>query len=256
MNRPLWTCCAALLLAAAPALADELTQFGVDAEALKKGAASVVSVGLDAAPSPLALAAKPLKDASPQVRAALVKGALGVVRAFLDSTAGKNAVAELTLDAPPRKPDDELAEAEKQQAAMKIEDVLVGVPKAQQAEVRKAFEQMKKDMAAQLAQSRANLKAGQDEWKQAQARWEQQRAEEVAKVKGKLVAVLTTFLADTKAMPWDAKLKADGGRQLFVDPKLEDKPRWWKMCFRAGKDGVDAARTFAEGWLAALKKQP
>ncbi len=244
-------CCTTAVLAA-----DELATHGVDRKALEDAAVQVAHRGLDAASSPASLASKDLKALSPQARVALLKAALGATRAFLDSGAGRNAVAALAVDAPPRNPEDELAEAEKQQAAMKVDDMLVGVPKEQHAQVKKAFEQMKKDMAAQLQQARSNLKAGRDQWKQAQALWEAQRAEALKQVPTKLAQVLKTFLAETKAMPWDAKLKPQGGLQVFQDKALEAKPRWWKLCFRAGKDSVDAARTFAEGWLGALTKAP
>lgn len=256
MSRPTLLFAAALCSATVAFAADELAANGVDKKALEDAAAQVVQRGLDAAPSPTGLTAKSLKDLSPQARVALVKASLGAVRAFLDSAAGRGAVAALAMDPPPKNPEDELNEAEKQQAAMKVEDMLVGVPKEQHAQMRKALEQMKKDMAAQLQQARSNLKAGRDEWKQAQAQWEAQRADAAKQVPAKLAQVLTTFLAETKGMPWDAKLKAQGGLQVFTDKALEAKPRWWKLCFRAGKDSVDAARTFAEGWLKALKPTP
>jgi hypothetical protein len=57
-------------------------------------------------------------------------------------------------------------------------------------------------------------------------------------------------------MPWNAKLVPGyGGKMKFADPQLESKSSEWKMCFRAGKEPVDAARAFAAEWLNQLAKK-
>lgn len=38
----------------------------------------------------------------------------------------------------------------------------------------------------------------------------------------------------------------------FADPAYERKSPEWKRCYRAGKQPVDAARTFATTWLRQL----
>ena len=40
---------------------------------------------------------------------------------------------------------------------------------------------------------------------------------------------------------------------MFADAALEAKPAEWKMAFRAGKPAADAARAFAQKWLADLQ---
>ena len=42
---------------------------------------------------------------------------------------------------------------------------------------------------------------------------------------------------------------------MFADAALEAKPAEWKMAFRAGKPATDAARAFAQKWLADLQSQ-
>ena len=44
-------------------------------------------------------------------------------------------------------------------------------------------------------------------------------------------------------------------KKVFADAALEAKPAEWKMAFRAGKPATDAARAFAQKWLADLKSQ-
>ena len=43
------------------------------------------------------------------------------------------------------------------------------------------------------------------------------------------------------------------GMIKFVDQEYEHKDSQWKLYFRAGKETVTAARTFAQAWLAELK---
>lgn len=68
-----------------------------------------------------------------------------------------------------------------------------------------------------------------------------------------VVKALRTFLSRTAGVDYAAALRKDGGRMVFVKSDYEDKDSEWKMCFRAGKDACEAARTFAAGWLAELK---
>jgi len=42
---------------------------------------------------------------------------------------------------------------------------------------------------------------------------------------------------------------------VFADAALEARPAEWKMAFRAGKPATDAARAFAQKWLADLQAQ-
>lgn len=64
---------------------------------------------------------------------------------------------------------------------------------------------------------------------------------------------IETFLNDSKDIDFNAQLKNDRGRQIFVNPVYERKSSQWKLYFRAGKEPVEAARTFAQGWLSELK---
>ncbi len=49
------------------------------------------------------------------------------------------------------------------------------------------------------------------------------------------------------------KKLAAGTRMRFEDPLLEKKPGEWKLCYRAGREAVAAARAAATAWLATLQ---
>jgi hypothetical protein len=60
---------------------------------------------------------------------------------------------------------------------------------------------------------------------------------------------LTDFLAVSATVDFDAE--TDGAR-MFVKPEYEKKSSQWKMCFRAGREVVQAAREEAQKWLNEL----
>ncbi len=64
---------------------------------------------------------------------------------------------------------------------------------------------------------------------------------------------IETFLNDSKDIDFNAQLKNDRGRQIFVNPAYERKSSQWKLYFRAGKEPVEVARRFAQSWLSELK---
>lgn len=77
-----------------------------------------------------------------------------------------------------------------------------------------------------------------------------------AMFKAQLKERLSLFLGETKVMPWTAALVEKRGRKVFVDPTLETKAKWWKLCFRAGPEATGAAREVATAWLAELNAPP
>lgn len=59
---------------------------------------------------------------------------------------------------------------------------------------------------------------------------------------------LNDFLEISATVDFDAEVS--GG--MFVNPEYQKKSSWWKMCYRAGKDVVAAAREEAQKWLDEL----
>lgn len=65
---------------------------------------------------------------------------------------------------------------------------------------------------------------------------------------------LTKFLEISRDVDFTAALKpGQFGKMEFVRPEYEGKPSDWKMCFRAGRETVQAGRTAAQQWLRELQ---
>jgi hypothetical protein len=65
---------------------------------------------------------------------------------------------------------------------------------------------------------------------------------------------LTTFLEKSAGINFDAKTtEIKPGTIKFIDQEYERKDSQWKLYFRAGKETVTAARTFAQDWLGEIK---
>ncbi len=67
---------------------------------------------------------------------------------------------------------------------------------------------------------------------------------------------LTEFLKVSGDVDFNATLiDGDGGKKVFAKAEYERKPESWKMCFRAGRETVEAGRAFARQWLDELNKK-
>jgi len=65
---------------------------------------------------------------------------------------------------------------------------------------------------------------------------------------------INTFLKNSSDINFNAKtVKNNDGKIKFVDQEYESKDGQWKLYYRAGKETVTAARTFAQNWLNELK---
>jgi hypothetical protein len=64
---------------------------------------------------------------------------------------------------------------------------------------------------------------------------------------------LVNFLELTSDIDFNAELKEKNGHKVFVNTAYERKSDDWKRAFRAGREAVTAARTFAQNWLNELK---
>jgi hypothetical protein len=60
---------------------------------------------------------------------------------------------------------------------------------------------------------------------------------------------LEEFLEVSGSVNFDARLSGNG----FVDAEYQNKSDQWKMCFRAGREVVNAAREEAKVWLGELQ---
>jgi hypothetical protein len=60
---------------------------------------------------------------------------------------------------------------------------------------------------------------------------------------------LEEFLEVSGSVNFDARLSGNG----FADAEYQNKSDQWKMCFRAGREVVNAAREDAKAWLGELQ---
>ena len=216
------------------------------------------------------LAAKAVMAAPPAARAALVVEGLGWLKGFVGSAEFKTAYAALRQE---RKPDAPVSKGTPEQQA-----------KAQQDEQRKSMEEARKsfamlppearkEMEATLKQMEETLKkqaadptmqalakemaaAGdkdaQDQYKARLAEWEKDYPADGSAL---VASRLRQFLDVCGDVDYAAKLTSRNGKMHFVEQRYQEKPSEWKLCYRAGRETVDAARAFTKTWLSELTKR-
>jgi hypothetical protein len=64
---------------------------------------------------------------------------------------------------------------------------------------------------------------------------------------------LRAFLDVSAEVDYTATLESRGGAMRFTNAAYESKSSEWKLCYRAGKETVDAARESAARWLNELE---
>lgn len=219
----------------------------------------------------VSIAGKPAAFLSmpPQARVALVNFALTLARTFAESPDFKRRYADhLEANGPEPLPEEQTADQifAKQRAGFEN----------QVAEMRKLFDQITPEQRATLEAGWKDMREQLDAMEKGERRAQiegllkEQRAEQVrnreaalkefekvypADPRSLIAKRLHHFLDSTKDINYAAQLVDKDKKKVFADPALEARPAEWKMAFRAGKPAVDAARTFAQSWLADLEKQ-
>lgn len=216
---------------------------------------------------PIAGRAEVFKNAPSDRKVLFVRAVTGLAKACTQTADFKSQYAEYREANKPQPPADMQAFDEQQaeqagqfeESLEQMQETMKVLPPDQQKEMQKQIEQMRKEMTA--GRNDPAVKAAYEQARKAQAEadggeharrlkeWEQ---EYPVDPNGLIANRLREFLAETSDMDYTAKLVAQSGKMRFADPKLEEKSREWKMCFRAGKDATEAARTFAAAWLKEL----
>jgi hypothetical protein len=212
-------------------------------------------------------AAKAFKAAAPASRAALVRSAMGWAKTYTESPAFKAEYEKRRQADRPSAPevkgtvDDELARqsAERRKG---IEDMKKSLAQMT-PEMRKSMEEAVKEaeatnkkmetdpqMVAMFRQGIEAQRAGeQDEYKKRLAAYETRWP---ADPKALVARRLKEFLDITRDLDFDAKLVPAGTKMRFAEPRYEEKPPTWKLCFRMGREAATAAREAAQAWLKAI----
>jgi hypothetical protein len=138
------------------------------------------------------------------------------------------------------------------------------LPANQQAPVNEAIKMLNEQLKAmddpdnpffsrEMEEMNKQLYANEvEEYKRKLAEWDQKYPPTPRHM---LEGRLREFLETSKDVDYAAPLATDdAGKKVFTNPEYERKPTNWKLCFRAGKETVEAARAFAREWLEELSK--
>ncbi len=246
---------------------NSLADFGINEIRLKQGILSALFYGN----VPLYPSRKLYDAAAPTARAAFAKNTLAFVKAYTESTTFKADYAKRREEATPKpsaakgSPDEQFAQYRVQQ--QKSLDEFKGNLSKMTPEMQKTMAPVLKQLEENVRQANtdkaleANMKQMYQMQSQTEAADYQRRVVEFEKRyprdPNQLIADrLREFLELSKDVNFSAKLApASGGKMRFVDAAYENKPEHWKLCFRAGKEPVEAARAFVGEWLKQIEKK-
>lgn len=244
-------------VAVGTASADVLKDNAVEVAAIRSCVIKVIGSGLGASPTCASgLLGHPAVSLSPKVRAAIVVAALDVAKTLAATPELQGTLVAAAPNAFVQDPRTRFVELERDLNARLA--ALVGadmkkVPEADRRAVEVMQEKATSSVRKLLDQQRAGLPEAIKKYEAKRAEYELHRPPDATVVHDAMGKLLGEFLANTQDIPWSAKLVSRDGRHVFLDPRLEAKPRWWKACFRAGQEPVDAARAYVTRWRAELK---
>ena len=220
-----------------------------------------------------------LKAATSEARVAMVDGALTWAKEFTGSPEFAKRYATTRTQGEPRLPMRRTWTAEEEltrrQALLDqriaTEKKRLDAPPSprqtseQQQAQRKSTEERIKNMEteraryddpAARAEMRKPLEAEDQRYKEEHAKWEENYP---ADFRAAIAKRLREFLTLSATVDFGAKLvpckNSWQHHSCFADPTYEKKPDEWKRCYRAGKQPVEAARTFATKWLSELEQR-
>lgn len=206
--------------------------------------------------------------ATPQARVAIVNAALTLARAFVESAEFRQRYADHREangpdPLPPATTADEVLAKQRANFEAQVEGMrkqFADVTPAQRETLEQGFETMRArftemDKGEAKIELDAALKAQRIRQVQAHAEATKQLDTIYPADARALVANrLRKFLDLSKDLDFTAQLVERDKKMRFADAALEAKPGEWKLLFRAGKPATDAARAFAQKWLADLEK--
>ena len=214
----------------------------------------------------LAGKAEVFKAASPQMRATMVTAIATMGKAFVESADFKQRYSDHREangpdPLPPEQTVDQIYKKQRDDYEKQVEGIRAMydeiTPEQRKTleagfvEMRAKFDEIEKegraDLEASLRSQRGPLVAAHDA--------ATKEFEKVFPSDPKLLVAnrLRAFLEVSRDVNFNAQLTDKNGKKVFADPALEAKPAEWKMLFRAGKPATDAARAFAQKWLAELE---
>ena len=209
------------------------------------------------------------KAATPEQRAVMVRAAIAIARTFVSSPEFAERYTQYRNAQKPERSaiartGDEARAQQHDAIELAVKQALATAPQLP-PEARKALDASIAAMRRQVAELNADpaYRAQVDEAAAAAAREDDAEfAQRMALFESEYpehVSVLVTrrlrqFLLACSDIDFAATLEPGPDRTMrFSNPAFERRSPEWKMCFRAGKPAVDAARAAAAEWLNALR---
>lgn len=265
-SRRMKTAGVGILVAAAAMLAAQagLIGFGVKDSEVKAELANAVLGGH----IPVYPSAKLYNAATPAARVAFVKAFMATAKAYSETAAFKADYEKRREGAKPKAPEskgsaDQQASDLQVQQRKALEQMKAQVSKMtpdMQKQMQPVIKQLEDQLSKQASDPGQNAamknayeaqgQHDQDRYKKDLAAWEADYPEQPGTAIAKRLKEFLTLTAD---VDFDAKLEsAGGGRMRFANAQDEQKSSDWKLCYRAGREPVAAARAFATDWLRQL----
>lgn len=253
-------------LTAALVAADVLAQIGLTPAA----AHEVLITGVGSGWINYGMAAPAFRKAPAALRVELANGVIAWARSYTASPEFKASYAKLRDNRKPTAPkvegtpEEEYARQREQQAkdqakgAEDMKKAMASMAPEQRKQMEEAMQQaaevmkqmdtpeMRKMMIDGIRMTREQQAAT---YAADMKKWTEDYPENPAPVIAKR---LKAFLAVSADVDFDAKLVEKNGKMRFANESYESKPSEWKLCYRAGKEPVAAARTAAQAWLKEL----
>jgi hypothetical protein len=241
--------------------ADVFAQLGITEERAEQAVGGVLSNGLMNPGLPSAA----FNAMPPSTRAAVATAGLAWLRSYTATPQFQKMYAALRDSHKPAPPSYKMTPEEELKAdAPKppSDDDLKKMMATLSPEQRKQVEETMKRVAAQLAEmdTPANRKMRLDAIKAQRAQDQQQYEQSIAEWQKKypadpkplIVERLRAFMTLSADVDFTAATSASGDRRVFANPQYERKPESWKLCYRAGKEATQAARSGVQEWLKTL----
>jgi hypothetical protein len=244
---------------------DVLARLGLTPAAARQGVLGPLSGG-----TPYDEAAyKAFKALPAAARADVVRAGLAWIKAYVAGAEFQEAYRRLRESEKPAAPEPRAG----------ADDPL----KQMRADTEKSIAEMRKNMAAMDAETRKQMEAVIQQLRAQLAQMESPQQQEMLRQGAALAAEgdrkrhqeqlgewersfpadpralirrrIQEFLALSSGVDYAARLAPRGDKMIFASEAYEQKPAEWKLCYRAGREATEAARSFARAWLAELEKK-
>jgi hypothetical protein len=208
------------------------------------------------------------KAAAPALRVQMVQKVAAWAKAFVATPAFKAQYDKARAEAKPEPPqassgsyaddlkkqkaefDKNVVEMRKNAAgqSQQVKDAIESAIKQMQVQ----FDEMSRNTELMKTMEQAKAQQAVAEQKQYAADLQKYDKEHPASINQAVALRLHRFLDTCGSVDFAAQTTTKNGVKVFVNPAYEAKDYDWKMCYRAGKEPVDAAKALANAWLREI----